>query len=120
MGDDHPLGAAVGDGDLGGELFGIEFADDGGGLARGGTVTLYVDGELVGTGRVERTIPVGYSADEGMEVGRDLGSPASPDYGPRSNEFDGHVAWVQLDMSDDDHSHLISPEDRINMAIGKQ
>ena len=33
----------------------MEFAYDGGGLAKGGTVTLYYDGEAVGSGRVERT-----------------------------------------------------------------
>ena len=32
----------------------MEFAYDGGGLAKGGTVTLYVDGTKVGEGRVER------------------------------------------------------------------
>jgi hypothetical protein len=33
----------------------MEFAYDGGGLAKGGTVTLYVDGDKVGEGRVEGT-----------------------------------------------------------------
>jgi hypothetical protein len=33
----------------------MEFAYDGGGIGKGGTVTLYVDSEQVGQGRVERT-----------------------------------------------------------------
>jgi arylsulfatase len=37
----------------------MEFAYDGGGLAKGGTITLYVDGAEVGRGRVEATIPNG-------------------------------------------------------------
>jgi arylsulfatase A-like enzyme len=98
----------------------MEFAYDGGGLAKGGEITLYVDGQSVGTGRVERTIPMGYSADEGLEIGRDLGSPSSPDYGPRGNEFSGTIAWVQLDVGTDDHGHLISPEERFNLAMAKQ
>jgi arylsulfatase A-like enzyme len=98
----------------------MEFAYDGGGLAKGGEITLYVDGQSVGTGRVERTIPMGYSADEGLEIGRDLGSPSSPDYGPRGNEFSGTIAWVQLDVGTDDHDHLISPEERFNLAMAKQ
>jgi hypothetical protein len=35
----------------------MEFARDGGGLAKGGTVTLSIDGKEVGDGRVERTEP---------------------------------------------------------------
>ena len=34
----------------------MEFAYDGGGLAKGGDVTLFIDGEPVGNGRVEHTI----------------------------------------------------------------
>ena len=54
--------------------------------------------QAVGTGRVDRTIPMGFSADKGLEIGKDLGSPSSPDYGPRGNEFDGTIAWVQRDV----------------------
>ncbi len=60
----------------------MEFKYDGGGLAKGGDVTLYYDGRAVGKGRVDRTIPMGYSADEACDVGNDTGSPASPDYSP--------------------------------------
>ena len=87
----------------------MEFAYDGGGLAKGGGVTLYYDGEAVGSGRVERTIPMGFSADEACDVGRDTGSPASPDYGPAGNAFTGEIAWVQIDIGDDGHDHLIRP-----------
>ena len=47
----------------------MEFAYDGGGLAKGGTVTLYVDGDNVGEGRVEVTVPMIFSADETTDVG---------------------------------------------------
>ncbi len=47
----------------------MEFKYDGGGLAKGGDVTLFYDGKAVGTGRVEQTIPMGYSADEACDVG---------------------------------------------------
>ncbi len=98
----------------------MEFAYDGGGLAKGGTVTLYHDGKAVGTGRVEITIPMGFSADEACDVGRDTGSPASPDYGPTGNEFTGRIDWVQIDIGDDNHDHLITPADRLKLAMGKQ
>jgi arylsulfatase len=98
----------------------VEFGYDGGGLGRGGDITLYVDGQAVGKGRVERTIPMGFSADEACDVGRDTGSPASPDYGPTGNAFTGQVDWVRIDLGDDDHSHLIDPEDRFRIAMAKQ
>jgi arylsulfatase len=98
----------------------VEFAYDGGGLAKGADITLFVDGIPAGKGRVDQSIPMGYSADEGLEVGRDLGSPSSPDYGPRNNDFNGTIAWVQLDIGDDDHDHLITPEERFNIAMAKQ
>jgi hypothetical protein len=98
----------------------MEFAYDGGGLAKGGTVTLYYDGTAVGSGRVEQTQPMLYSADEACDVGSDTGSPASPDYGPVGNKFTGTIDWVQLDIGEDDHDHLITPEDRLSVAMAKQ
>ena len=35
----------------------MEFAYDGGGLGKGGAVTLFVNGAAVGVGRVEATVP---------------------------------------------------------------
>jgi arylsulfatase A-like enzyme len=98
----------------------MEFAYDGGGLAQGGAVTLYYDGKPVATGRVDRTIPMGFSADEACDVGSDTGSPASPDYGPTGNKFTGEIAWVQIDIGNDGHDHLISAEDRLHVAMTKQ
>jgi arylsulfatase len=98
----------------------MEFKYDGGGLAKGGNVTLYCDGKPVGKGRVEKTQPMGYSADEACDVGSDSGSPASPDYGPSGNRFTGAIHWVQLDIGTDDHDHLISPEERFNLAMARQ
>jgi arylsulfatase len=51
-----------------------------------------------------------YSADEACDVGTDTGSPASPDYGPSGNAFNGQIVWVQIDIGTDDHDHLIKPE----------
>jgi arylsulfatase A-like enzyme len=98
----------------------MEFAYDGGGLAKGGDVTLYYDGELVGSGRVDKSIPMGFSADEACDVGRDTGSPASTDYGPTDNAFTGKIGWVQLELGDDSHDHLVTAKDRLNVAMAKQ
>lgn len=60
----------------------MEFAYAGGGLGKGGEVTLYVDGQQVGEGHVEATLAIVFSADDGCDVGMDSGSPVSPDYAP--------------------------------------
>jgi arylsulfatase len=98
----------------------MEFKYDGGGLAKGGGVALYVDGKPVGQGRVERTVPMAFSADETCDVGKEGGSPVSPDYGPTGNEFSGEVNWVQIDLEKDDHDHMISPEERFQVAMARQ
>jgi arylsulfatase len=49
----------------------LEFAYDGGGPGKGGVATLYVDGQKVSEGRVERTQPAVFSADETADVGKD-------------------------------------------------
>ena len=98
----------------------MEFKYDGGGLAKGGDVTLYYDGKPVGKGRVEQSQPMGFSADEACDVGADTGSPASPDYGPTGNRFSGEIEWVQLDIGENSSDHLITPEQRFNLAMARQ
>ena len=98
----------------------MEFKYDGGGTAKGGGVTLYVDGKSVGQGRIERTVPMAFSADETCDVGKETGSPVSPDYGPTGNEFSGEVNWVQIDLEKDDHDHMVSPEERFKVAMARQ
>ena len=98
----------------------MEFAYDGGGLAKGGTTTLFIDGKKVGEGRVDATVPMIYSGDETCDVGRDTGTPVSEDYTAASSHFPGTVNWVQLDIGDDGHDHLISAADRMRVATAIQ
>jgi hypothetical protein len=100
----------------------MEFAYDGGGLAKGGTVTLYVDGAKTGEGRVAATVPLLFSADETADVGRDTASPVSDDYDGEGSVFTGTVNWVQIDLGDDaeDADHLITPEERLRVAMARQ
>ena len=65
----------------------MEFNYDGGGLAKGGTVSLFVDGTKDGEGRIDMTIPMVFSGDETCDVGKEDGSPVSPDYGPCGDRF---------------------------------
>jgi hypothetical protein len=99
----------------------MEFKYDGGGLAKGGTVTLYMDGQKAGEGRVDQTEPMVFSADETCDVGNDFGSPLTYDY-PNPKKFNGEVNWVELDAGKDDenNNHLIAPEERLHLAMAIQ
>jgi hypothetical protein len=63
-----------------------------------------------------------FSADDGCDVGVDNGSPVSPDYGARGNEFTGQVKGVQLAIAEDAVSldHLVSPEEAVHIAMARQ
>ena len=100
----------------------MEFAYDGGGVGKGGTATLYLDGNKVGEGRVDATVPMVFSADETTDLGSDGGTPVSDDHEPGKTEFNGRVHWVQLDLGDDaeDADHLITPEERMRVAMSRQ
>jgi arylsulfatase A-like enzyme len=100
----------------------MEFAYDGGGLGKGGTSTLYVDGEQVGEGRVDGTVPMVFSADETTDVGSDSATPVSDDYGPRDSEFTGSVLWVQIDIDEaaEDADHQIDPNELLRVAMARQ
>lgn len=98
----------------------MEFAYDGGGLAKGGDVTLYYDGREVGKGRVAATQPMIFSADETTDIGYESGTAVSPDYTAHSSKFTGKIHWVQLDVGQDDHDHFIDPEERLRIAMARQ
>ena len=61
----------------------MEFTYDGGGVGKGGDVTLYIDGNAVGSGHIERTEAFLFSADETCDVGDEYGSPVTHDYAQR-------------------------------------
>ena len=65
----------------------LEFTYDGGGLGKGATADLYVDGTQVATGRVDATVPMVFSGDETLDVGSDTGTPVSDDYNSRGQRL---------------------------------
>jgi len=68
------------------------------GIGTGGRCELEVDGRLVGTGLVTRTIAWQISFHETLDVGDDTGTPVT-DYGPAGPRFSGEIDWVQIDAS---------------------
>ncbi len=98
----------------------MEFAYDGGGLAKGGDVTLYHDGKPVGTGRVAATQAMIFSADETTDIGYESGTPVTDDYTVATSRFTGKIHWVQIDLGDDDHDHFIDPDERLRIIMARQ
>jgi arylsulfatase len=97
-----------------------EFAYDGGGLAKGGTVTLYRDGQKVGQGRVEVTEPVIFSATEGLDIGSEKGTAVAPECDVATSGFTGEIKWVELKVGADDHSHMLDPDAYLHVLMTKQ
>jgi arylsulfatase len=101
----------------------MEFAYDGGGLGKGGTATLYIDGKKTGEVKVPTTAAIVFSADDGCDIGMDTGAPVSQDYGPRGNEFSGRVKGVQIAIAEaaaGGIDHLVSPEEAMRVAMARQ
>jgi arylsulfatase len=77
----------------------LEFAADGAAPGTGGEVSLIVDGERVGGGRMDHTVPFRFSGYSGMDVGRDNGLPVDRSYVDRSPfPFTGTIRKVVFDL----------------------
>jgi hypothetical protein len=63
-----------------------------------------------------------FSTDETTDVGSDSATPVSDDYGPKDSAFTGQIRWVQIDVDEsaEDADHLISPEERLRIAMARQ
>jgi arylsulfatase len=79
----------------------VEFKYDGGGVGKGGTATLFANDKKVGEGRIEKTVPGRFSADETFDVGMDTGSPVSADYAS-PNRFTGKLGKITIDLAPHD------------------
>ena len=76
----------------------MNFDYDGGGVGKGGTATLLVNGTKVASGRIERTQGMIFSADETAGVGMDDATPVTSDYKERDNAFTGKILKVTVDV----------------------
>ncbi len=74
----------------------FDFVYDGDGLGKGGKTTIYVNGKAVAEGRVEKTQPNIFSADETADVGLDNQTPVAEGigYGPEETRFTGKIDKV--------------------------
>jgi arylsulfatase A-like enzyme len=79
----------------------FDFAYDGGGLHKGATGSIMVNGKKVGEGRIEKTMGALYSlAAETADIGKDAFSPVTTDYDPWDNAFTGKIQKITVQLKD--------------------
>jgi len=80
-----------------------EFDYDGGGPGKGGSGRLYVDGMLVGEGRIDNTCGYMFATTDSLDVGRDTGAQVIDHYGSVGGVFTATVRSVTLEVAADVH-----------------
>ena len=87
----------------------------------GGTGTIFVNDKKVSEGKIEKTVPFIFSADETMDVGGDLALPVTDDYAEgEDNQFSGKIHWVRVDLEEDNVSHLEPEELKYHRVLARQ
>jgi arylsulfatase A-like enzyme len=81
----------------------VNFKYDGGGVGKGGLVSLYINDKKVGEGRVEKTVLGRFSADETFDIGMDTGSPVSDEYNS-PYPYTGTLRKVQIKLEPTNHT----------------
>lgn len=76
----------------------MNFDYDGGGIGKGGTASILINGKATGSGRIARTQGMIFSADETAGVGIDDATPVTSDYKERDNGFTGTIHKVVVDV----------------------
>ena len=78
------------------------------------------DVRAAGSGRVQATQAMIFSADETTDIGYESGTTVTDDYTAQTSRFTGKIHWVQIDLGKDDHDHFIDPDERLRIAIARQ
>ena len=100
----------------------VDFAYDGGGIGKGGTAALRLDGQQVAQGRIPQTVQVRFSLDETFDVGEDTGTPVVEDYADKMPfAFTGtlnklEVVLEPLKLSAEERQRLLEEEARASMS----
>jgi arylsulfatase A-like enzyme len=99
----------------------MEFTYAGGGLGKGGTAELFIDGAPLAKGDIAATAAMIFSADDTCDVGMEGGALVTDDY-PVPNRFTGEIHWVEIDVADaaEDADHVLAAEERVRVAMARQ
>jgi arylsulfatase len=78
----------------------FDFKYDGGGIGKGGTGTISIDGKQMGQRRIVNTMPVRFSFDETFDIGEDTGTPVNENYDVPF-KFTGQIEKVVVNLGAD-------------------
>lgn len=90
----------------------IDFNYDGGGAGKGGTFTLFVDGNQVDQKKIEQSVSARFSSDETWDVGKDTGTPLDFDTYDVPFKFNGGLRRLTVDLKTDNTTITISGQSR--------
>jgi arylsulfatase A-like enzyme len=101
----------------------FSFKYDGGGIGKGATGILFVDGKQVAQGPIHRTIPLRFSLDETFDVGEDTGTPVIEDYNDKmpfafTGTLKKFVVILEPDnLTEEERKRLLAEEAKASMAV---
>ncbi len=101
----------------------LVFKYDGGGIGKGATGTLFVDGTPVAEGRIAQTVGVRFSLDETFDIGSDMGTPVVEDYADKMPfAFTGTLKKVVAllepeNLTAEERKRLLEEEARASMSV---
>lgn len=81
----------------------MRFDYDGGGVGKGGEVTLTANGAAIGKGRIDKTVPALFSFDDALDVGMDNLEPVVDDYATPRGQFTGAIHTVDINIDPDSY-----------------
>jgi arylsulfatase A-like enzyme len=101
----------------------FNFKYDGGGIGKGATGTLFVDGKQVAQGQIPQTIRNRFSLDETFDIGEDTGTPVIEDYADKMPfAFTGTIKKIGVvlepeKLTDEERKRLLEEEAEAWMAV---
>ncbi|MGD9659184.1 MAG: arylsulfatase [Methylocystis sp.] len=101
----------------------FNFKYDGGGIGKGATGTLFVDGKNVAQGRIPQTVAVRFSLDETFDVGQDAGTPVAEEYAtkmpfPFTGTLKKFVVVLEPEkLTEEERKRLLEEEAKASMAV---
>jgi arylsulfatase len=94
----------------------VDLKYDGGGMGKGGTFVLSMDGKQLDQKKVDRTTPIRFSLDETWDVGEDTGTPVDFATYDVPFRFNGEIKKLTVDLQ----SSGIAVSDQKKLVAGER